>query len=91
LILECSQGCYGRTEGNRTDGSITISFCNFVGEGIKSSFNFKMVSDTKYGVWLEDIKRNFNFKMVSDTKCGVWFEDKPVGEIIVADNSIYHQ
>ena len=30
LILKCSQGCYGRT-----DGSITISRCNFVGEGIK--------------------------------------------------------
>jgi hypothetical protein len=29
LILECSQGCYGRT-----DGSVTISLCNFVGEGI---------------------------------------------------------
>ena len=33
LILECSQGCYGRTDG-RTDGSITISLRNFVGEGI---------------------------------------------------------
>ena len=33
LILECSQGCYRRTEG-RTDGSITISLHNFVGEGI---------------------------------------------------------
>jgi hypothetical protein len=29
LILECSQGCYGRT-----DGSVTISLCNFVGERI---------------------------------------------------------
>jgi len=29
LILECSQGCY-----RRTDGSITISLRNFVGEGI---------------------------------------------------------
>ena len=29
LILECSQGCYGRT-----DGSVTISLRNFVGEGI---------------------------------------------------------
>jgi hypothetical protein len=28
LILECSQGCYGK------DGSITISLRNFVGEGI---------------------------------------------------------
>ena len=33
LILECSQGCYGRTDG-RKDGSITISHRNFVGEGI---------------------------------------------------------
>jgi hypothetical protein len=33
LILECSQECYGRTEG-RTDGSVTISLRNFVGEGI---------------------------------------------------------
>ena len=33
LILECSQGCYGRTDG-RSDGSITISLRNFVGEGI---------------------------------------------------------
>ena len=31
LILECSQGCYGRTEG-----SVTISLRNFVGEGIKT-------------------------------------------------------
>ena len=29
LILECSQGCYGRT-----DGSVTISLRNLVGEGI---------------------------------------------------------
>jgi hypothetical protein len=45
LILECSQGCYGRTDGRtkgrtdelkdgRTDGSITISLRNFVGKGI---------------------------------------------------------
>ena len=33
LILECTQGCYGRTEG-QTDGSVTIPLCNFVGEGI---------------------------------------------------------
>ena len=31
LILECSQGYYGRT-----DGSVTISLRKFVGEGIKS-------------------------------------------------------
>ena len=29
LILECSQGCYGRT-----DGSVTISLRNFVGKEI---------------------------------------------------------
>ena len=34
LILECSQGCDGRT-----DGSVTISLRNFVGEGMKSSSN----------------------------------------------------
>ena len=39
LILECSQGCYGRTDGwkeGRKDGSVTntISLRNFVGEGI---------------------------------------------------------
>jgi surface antigen len=37
LILEYSQGCYGRmderTEG-RTDGSVTISLRNFIGERI---------------------------------------------------------
>jgi hypothetical protein len=31
LILECSQGCDGQT-----DGSVTISLRNFVGEGITS-------------------------------------------------------
>jgi hypothetical protein len=47
LILECSQGCYGRTsdgrkdgrkEGRdgRMDGSVTISLRNFVDEGIIS-------------------------------------------------------
>ena len=33
LILECSQGCY-----RRTDGSVTISLRNFVGEGIFNLF-----------------------------------------------------
>ena len=53
LILECSQGGYGRTDGRtegrtegkkdgrtRTDGSVTISLCNFVGEGIINMINF---------------------------------------------------
>ena len=50
LILECSQGCYGRKDGRtegrkdgwkegRTDGSVTISLRNFVGEGIKKTLN----------------------------------------------------
>jgi len=45
LILECSQGWYGRTEG-RTDGSVTISLRNFVGEGI-INYNVcnKIISD----------------------------------------------
>jgi hypothetical protein len=41
LILECSQGCDGRTEGRkdgrkegRTNGNVTISLRNFIGEGI---------------------------------------------------------
>ena len=38
LILECSQGCYGRTDGQK-NGSVTISLRNFVGEGI---INFVM-------------------------------------------------
>jgi len=33
LNLECSQGCYGRTDG-RTDDIVSISLRNFVGEGI---------------------------------------------------------
>jgi hypothetical protein len=53
LILECSQGCYTikiwpcdlwpwqgcyrRTDG-RTDGSVTISLCNFVDKGIIKSY-----------------------------------------------------
>ena len=36
LILECSQGCYGRT-----DGSVTISLRNFVGEVIIMSYLYK--------------------------------------------------
>ena len=48
LILECSHGCYGRTDGRtegrkegrkdgRRDNSITISLRNFTGEGITTS------------------------------------------------------
>ena len=36
LILECSQGCDERTDGSVT---VTISLCNLVGEGMKSSSN----------------------------------------------------
>jgi hypothetical protein len=44
LILECSQRCYGRKEG-RTDGSVTISLRNFVGEGIIK--NYKNIEKKK--------------------------------------------
>jgi len=50
LILECSQGCDGRKEG-RTDGSVTISLRNFVGEGIKSTkktLNIKVIPIIKF-------------------------------------------
>ena len=46
LILECSQGCYGRTEvqkEGRTDASVTISLRNFVGEGIKKGRGVKYI------------------------------------------------
>jgi hypothetical protein len=39
VILECSQGCYGRT-----DGSVTISLRNFVGEGINIYTQYLMKS-----------------------------------------------
>ena len=43
LILECSQGCYGRT-----DGSVTLSLRNFVGEGIISlQVSFPLTTGTK--------------------------------------------
>jgi hypothetical protein len=42
LILECSQECYGRTNG-RTDGSVTISLRNFVGEGIINKFRQNVI------------------------------------------------
>ena len=41
LILECSQGCY-----RRTDSSITISLRNFVGEGIITWASYEPVSLT---------------------------------------------
>jgi hypothetical protein len=46
LILECSQGCYGRTDEwteGRTDGSVTICLRNFVGEGIINEPSYEMV------------------------------------------------
>jgi len=42
LILECSQGCYGRT-----DGSVTISLRNFVGEGIINHVSDKALSSAR--------------------------------------------
>ena len=48
LILECSQGCCGRT-----DGSVTISLRNFVGEGIKRRY---LIESCIILVWLTIIK-----------------------------------
>jgi hypothetical protein len=42
LILECSQGCYGRKDG-RTDGSITLSLPNFVGSLSHKKYNHDKV------------------------------------------------
>jgi hypothetical protein len=46
LILECSQGCYGRM-----DGSATISLRNFVGEGIKRSNSYEIFYDFTRKSW----------------------------------------
>jgi len=57
LILECSQGCYGRTDGRkegRADGSVTISLPNFVGEGIITiTFNIMKRIATHQTIQLE--------------------------------------
>jgi hypothetical protein len=45
LILECSQGCYGRTDGN-----VIISLRNFIGEGIIKWWIF--LAWTKFFQWL---------------------------------------
>ena len=64
LILECSQGCYGRTEG-RTDGSATISLRNFVGEGIiKNSYCTKGENLIKLLKINTEIKINRNQKLL---------------------------
>jgi len=47
LILECSQGYYGRTDG-RMDGSVTISLRNFVDEGIISLISVIGINCQKY-------------------------------------------
>jgi len=49
LILECSQGCYGRT-----DDSVTISLRNFVGEGINTRFLYQI------GCWIVLYLNYFN-------------------------------
>jgi hypothetical protein len=59
MLILCSQGCYGRTVGRmegrkdgRTDSSVTISLCNFIGEGIIRLKLFSSVLFTYRGVWL---------------------------------------
>jgi len=49
LILECSQGCYGRM-----DGSVTISLRNFVGEGITRATQ-SVAYPLAYKIWPGDI------------------------------------
>ena len=60
-ILECSQGCY-----RRKDGIITISFRNFVGEGIKMPKSYILFWKQTYNVmslqWYlchQDVKIHF--------------------------------
>jgi hypothetical protein len=43
LIIECSQGCYGRT-----NSSVSISLRNFVGEGIKKSCMWSITKVNTY-------------------------------------------
>ena len=57
LILECSQGCYGRT-----DGSVTISLRNFVGEGIIKGSH-------------EPVNRKFIDTLPYHSKCSVLIYD----------------
>ena len=57
LILECSQGCDGRT-----DDSVTISLRNFGGEGIKSLIsllNYKKKRKRKKNGLIEFMIRRF--------------------------------
>ena len=57
LILECSKGCY-----RRTDGSVSISFRNFLGEGIKSGLVCEVAS----------LEMDNVYKLLSQTvKCGL--------------------
>jgi len=59
LIPECSQECYGRTDG-RTDEGVTISPRNFVGEGIKS------ITTVIFEQWInrKNLSINEEFKVV---------------------------
>ena len=57
LILECSQGCYRRTDGRiegRTEGSVTISLRNFVGEGIITNPSYTGVTSNITGFVIAD-------------------------------------
>ena len=63
LILECSQGCDGRTDGRKDDGGITISLCNFVGEGIikvTTWTGLKVLLPYMYSAWLIVFKGQVN-------------------------------
>ena len=57
LILECSQGCYGRTEW-RTDDSVTISLCNFIGKGIT------MILQSNLSMWSPLLSRHLYLKVI---------------------------
>jgi hypothetical protein len=66
LNLECSQGCYRRTNG-RMDGSVTISLRNFVGEGIiKQQGTIEEISIFSNSRHLELRVGEHNFKRITE-------------------------
>jgi hypothetical protein len=64
LILECSQGCYGRTDGRKEgqkDGGVTIFLRNFVGEGIISKYTcMSMFSKHHDELDMPQNRKNYN-------------------------------
>jgi hypothetical protein len=64
LILECSQGCY-----RRTDGSVTISLRNFVGKGIIRSTNRNKVIIWK-PIFFTFLRANVNISSSSSSNHG---------------------